>query len=53
MSSDWIIIPDFNVPEHVEKDTGLLDNEGRNIIKLPDPVGFHKFDYNKYGVKNG
>lgn len=50
--SDWIIIHDFNVPEHREQDTGLLSPDGKKIIRLPEQVGFHKTQP-KYGVKNG
>jgi len=48
--NDWIVIHDFNVPEHKELDTKLLDKDGRKIVRLPEQIGFHKTQP-KYGVK--
>jgi len=50
--NDYILIHDFNVPEHKELETGLLNIDGKKIIRLPEQIGFHKTQQ-KYGVKNG
>ena len=52
--SDYIIINDYNVPEHVAKETGLYNLSGKKIIRNPEPVGFRTpEDYHKYGVRHG
>ena len=49
--SDYIIIHDFNVPNHVQKDTGILNSDGKKIVRNPEPVGFVPSSlYRKYGV---
>ena len=34
------LLPDLGVPEHVPTDTGLVDMQGRPIMRAPRPVGF-------------
>ena len=51
---DWVIIPDFNVHEHVTKETGLVSKDGYKIVRNPEPIGFTPpKSYAKYGVQNG
>lgn len=39
-ASDYPLIPEIHVPEHVPIDTGLLDANGDAIMREPRPVGF-------------
>jgi hypothetical protein len=43
--ADWLdderpLVPNIDVPEHVEAFTGLLDSHGEEIWRAPRPVGF-------------
>jgi hypothetical protein len=43
---DWLaeypLLPGLQCAEHVATDTGLLDGNGRRIMRAPNPMGFGK-----------
>lgn len=34
------LLPNMDVPEHIDTDTGLVDSNGETIWRAPNPVGF-------------
>lgn len=38
---DYPLIADIHVSEHVAQPTGLLDKNDDEIMRAPNPIGFH------------